>query len=69
MLLGDTDRDVGRAYAVERQPDEPNPHYPKRVTFLIDPAGTIAKVYEVADAGAHPEVVLEDLRRLVSPNK
>ena len=32
-------------------------------------AGTIAKVYEVTDAGAHPEVVLEDLRRLVSPNK
>jgi peroxiredoxin len=36
------------------------------VTFLIDPAGLIAKVYVVTDAGAHPEVVLEDLRALAA---
>jgi peroxiredoxin len=65
-LLSDVDRVAGDAYGVERSPDEPNPHYPKRISFLIDPDGVIARVYEVSDAGAHPEVVLEDLRRLTS---
>ena len=65
-MLSDVDRVVGRAYGVERGPDESNPHYPKRITFLIDPGGVIARVYEVSDAGAHPAVVLEDLGRLAS---
>ena len=55
-----------RAYGVERGPDEQNSGYAKRMSFLIDPDGLIAKAYEVSDAGAHPELVLEDLRRLVS---
>jgi peroxiredoxin len=63
-LLSDVDRLVGRAYGVERGPDEPNPLYPKRITFIIDPEGVIAQVYEVSDAGAHPAVVLEDLGRM-----
>ena len=54
-------------YGVERAPDESNPGYPKRISFLIDPNGNIAKVYEVSDAGAHPAVVLEDVRQLVAP--
>jgi peroxiredoxin len=66
-LLSDVDRVVGRAYGVERFPDEPNPQYPKRITFLIDPDGVIARVYEVTDAGAHPAVVLEDLGHLAHP--
>ncbi len=36
------------------------------MSFVIDPDGVIARVYEVADAGAHPDIVLEDLRRLTS---
>ena len=66
-LLSDVDRSVGHQYGVERAPDENNPGYPKRVTFLIDPDGVIARVYEVTDAGAHPEALLDDLRPLVSP--
>jgi peroxiredoxin Q/BCP len=66
-LLCDVDHRVGRTYGVERGPDDDRPDYPKRMTFLIDPDGKIAKVYVVSDAGAHPEVVLEDLRQLVSP--
>lgn len=34
---------------------------PKRVTFLIDPAGVIRKVYEVQDVAGHAEVVLGDI--------
>ena len=65
--MSDVDRNVGRQYGVERGPDEANPLYPKRVTFLIDPDGIIARIYEVSDAGAHPEALLDDLRPLVSP--
>jgi peroxiredoxin len=36
------------------------------MTFLIDPEGLIAKIYEVADAGGHPEVVLEELRQIAT---
>ena len=63
-MLADVDRVVGQQYGVERGPDESNPAYPKRITFLIDPNGTVAKVYEVTDAGGHPEIVLDDLRAL-----
>jgi hypothetical protein len=36
------------------------------MTFLIDPSGTLVKIYEVTDAGAHPEEVLIDLRQLAA---
>jgi len=65
-LLCDVDRSVGRLYGAERGADASNPDFPKRITFLIDPAAKIVKVYEVADAGAHPEEVLQDLRELVA---
>jgi peroxiredoxin Q/BCP len=65
-LLADPDRRVGGPYGVERGPDESNPAYPKRMTFLIDPAGMLVKIYEVTDAGAHPEEVLTDLRQLAA---
>ena len=63
-MLSDIDRDIGRAYGVARGPDEQYPDFPKRMTFLINPEGLIAKIYEVADAGGHPEVVLEELRQI-----
>jgi peroxiredoxin len=63
-LLCDVDRAVGRAYGVERAPDEQYPDFPKRITFLIAPDGTVAKVYEVTDVGAHPDEVLADIRAL-----
>ena len=66
-MLSDVDQLVGRAYSVERGPDEQNPAYPKRMTFLINPDGVIAKIYEVSDAGAHPQVVLDDLQQLAAP--
>lgn len=65
-LLCDVDRAVGHAYGIERPADDSYPDFPRRVTFLIDPDGTVAKVYEVTDAGAHPDEVLADLRVLTS---
>jgi peroxiredoxin len=62
--LCDVDRAVGKAYGVERGPDEKFPEYPKRMTFLIAPDGTIAKVYEVTDVATHPDDVLADIRAL-----
>ena len=61
-LLCDMDRAVGRAYGVERGPDEQYPEFPRRSTFLIDPDGTVAEIYEVKDVGAHPDEVLDDIR-------
>jgi len=65
-LLSDVDRAVGRAYGVARGPDEQYPDFPKRMTFLINPEGRIAKIYDVADPGAHPQLVLEDLRQIAT---
>jgi len=36
------------------------------MTFLIDPSGMIANIDVVTDAGAHPEAMLDDLRRIAS---
>jgi peroxiredoxin Q/BCP len=63
-LLCDVDHAIGRVYGVERGADENNPAYAKRMTFLIDPDGNVAKVYDVADAGAHPGELIEDLRSI-----
>jgi len=35
-----------------------------RMSFLIDPEGAIAKIYEAVKPAAHAEEVLDDLRRL-----
>jgi len=58
---------VGRTYGVERAADEQYPDYAKRITFLIDPNGVIAKVYEVTDVGTHPDEVLADIKSLSGP--
>ena len=53
---------MGRAYGVERGADEQYPDFPKRITYLIDPEGVVAKVYEVKDVAAHSDEVLADIR-------
>jgi peroxiredoxin Q/BCP len=63
-LLCDVDRSAGRLYDLVRQPDERSPDYPRRKTFLIDPTGQLAKIYEVTDTAAHPGEVLADVRAL-----
>lgn len=61
-LLADTDVTVSRAYgSVMRLPGK---RLSARNTFLIDPAGKIAKTYLKVDVAGHSKAVLEDLDRL-----
>ena len=43
-------------------PEERFPSTPRRLTYLIDPGGTIVRSYAVTDIAAHPQEVLDDLR-------
>lgn len=60
-LLSDTDHSVGTAYEVTREPGEKYADYPRRLSYLIDPEGVIARAYDVTDVGGHAEQVLRDL--------
>lgn len=63
-LLSDLDKQVGTAYRVVRNPDEPFADAPRRITYLIDPGGVIRRSYLVTDVATHPEQMLADLREL-----
>ena len=63
-LLSDVDHEVGRAYGADPPPDHRFAGYAMRVSFLVDPDGRVATVYEVSDIAAHPAEVLADLRSL-----
>lgn len=39
-------------------------NFPKRVSFLIDPQGTIAKIYALFDCNTHAQEVLQDRARI-----
>ena len=56
-MLSDLDQVTGAAYGV-LQADKP---YPARFSFLIDPDGNIAKVYDTVVPAEHPDQVLADL--------
>jgi len=63
-LLADVDRSVGRAYDVVRPAGDQYEAFARRFSFLIDPEGRIARIYEVADVKGHADEVLADLARL-----
>jgi thioredoxin-dependent peroxiredoxin len=63
-LLADVDRTVGAQYEVTRSPDAERANYALRIAYLIDPAGTIQKAYEVTDVDAFADTILADLRSL-----
>ena len=60
-LLSDTDKSVGTAYQVLRDPDEKFADYPKRIAYLIDPDGKVAAADEVADPGNYGPQALATL--------
>ena len=64
-LLSDEDRTASGAYGTRRPDDHERAAAPRRFTYMIDPEGRVAKAYVVRDIPAHPDEVLEDLRRLV----
>ena len=67
-MLSDGDKKVGQAYDVLRQPDDRLYEFgPKRITYLIDPDGVIARVYDLDDhrgLDVHADQVLADVREL-----
>jgi len=63
-LLSDVDRAVGRAYDVVRPAGDQYAAYALRYSFLIDPEGLIARVYDVSDVRGHADAVLADLEQL-----
>lgn len=64
MLLSDSDRTVAGLYGALREADDPFADFPKRISYLIDPEGVIAKTYEVTDPAGHAGAVLTDLAAL-----
>ena len=65
-LLSDMDEQVGVAYEV-RDPGTEKVQFAKRLAYLIDPVGTIARSYEVADVLGFAGQVLADLAELRQP--
>ena len=61
-LLADSDRSVATRYGVLTS--RMGMHYAKRTTFLIDPQGKVAKVYEDVDPEKNSAQVLSDLATL-----
>lgn len=61
-LLSDETGEVASQYGALR--DLGVTKLAKRYTFLIDPNGRIAKVYEEVDVASHSKVILQDLKQL-----
>ncbi len=65
LLISDTDKSIGRRYHAEREPGEDYYEYglPRRISYLIDPAGSIAAAYDLAgqDLAGHAAQVLADI--------
>ena len=53
---------MSEQYGATKGPDEQYPDFPKRISYLIGPDGTIVRAYQVTDVNTHPQQVLDDLR-------
>ena len=53
---------MGAAYDVLTDPSDRTAGRAQRVTYLVDPEGTIREAYKVEDIEMHPAKVLADLR-------
>ena len=58
LLLCDTERSLGLAYGAC---DNAKAGYARRISYLIDEQGKIAKAYDSVSARSHPTEVLADL--------
>ena len=65
-LLSDAKMEVAKAYGVLTKFRDMQ--VAARQTFLIDPAGKIAKHYEKVDPASHSKQVLADLEELLQPS-
>ncbi|TSC73554.1 MAG: peroxiredoxin Q/BCP [Parcubacteria group bacterium Gr01-1014_70] len=66
ILLSDENKDIIKAYGVWAKKKFMGREYMGivRTSFLIDPKGKIAKIYEKVKPETHAEEVLQDLREL-----
>lgn len=61
QLLCDTEQELGQAYdAIETEGADSG--WPRRVSFLIDPVGNVARVYDPVNPKLHAAMVLRDLQ-------
>lgn len=60
-LLSDTDRAVGTAYEVARDPRDKFSGYARRHSYLIDPEGLVYRAYDVTDVARHADEVIADV--------
>lgn len=59
-LLCDTEQELGRLYqAIETEGEDAG--WPRRISYLIDPAGLIHRAYDPVDPATHAATVLQDL--------
>lgn len=64
FLLLSADRTIGAMWDVARPADDRFADFARRYSYLIDPAGTIRRAYDVTDVAGHADAVLADLDRL-----
>lgn len=65
-LLSDPSKEIAALLDVKRAKTHPMFMFPRRVTYLIDPEGMIARVYDVGrNIIGHADEVLTDLRELI----
>lgn len=65
-LLSDPDKEIAERLDVKRARAHPMSMFPRRVTYLIDPEGRVARAYDVGrNLVGHAEEVLADLGELV----
>ncbi len=57
-LLCDTERQIGLAY---KACEDPRAAYARRISYLIDEEGKIARAYDQVNPRSHPGEVLADL--------
>lgn len=66
-LLSDPDKEIGALLDVKRSKAHPLFAFPRRVTYLIDPEGTVVRSYDVGrNINGHADEVLADLRSFTS---
>jgi peroxiredoxin Q/BCP len=60
-VLSDTDRSTSATYGAGLDPGDRYADFPQRISYLVDPEGTIRRSYEVTDPAGHGAEVLADL--------
>ena len=55
-FLSDSNKKVSKLFGAEGK------LWPRRITFLIDPNGTIKRIYKKVDVSTHSEKILNDIK-------